>query len=193
MSFNNYLLMDEEKFKKEEEDIFNIIASNRKEFVIWAKDNNKFYDTNIYTSEKIFSVATKYLINDNYGNYNDDDIKYLIYYFSKKLFNDLDIRGVKTDISYGKFYTDYASSYYNYEDGIITFFMDSFKCLKGNNPDLLNGLMLIYHDIYRVSQENAIRNKKNNFDFIDYAIAMETINVYNTNGFYYNNYELLFL
>ena len=191
MFFNNYLLLNEESFKDAEKDIDECMENNRGELIKWAKDCNKFFNPYIYSSEKMFDTATRYLINDNYGKYTDDDIKYLIYYFSKRLFKDLNMKGMKADISYGEFYTDYAVSNYDYKNGVITFYIDKFKDLKKNKPDLLNGLMLIFYEIYRANQENIIRSNSINFDINDYIIALETINTCSADGFYANNYEKL--
>ena len=65
--FNKLLLMKEEEFKKNEKDIDEYLNNNREYLIEWAKDCNKFFNPNIYTSSKMFDTATRYLINDNYG------------------------------------------------------------------------------------------------------------------------------
>ncbi len=191
LNFNNYLLMNQEEYKEIEKDINKCMEDNREELVEWAKNNNKFFNPDIYTSERLFDTATKYLIQDGYGKYTDDDIKYLIYYFSKKIFKDLGMKGITADISYDKFYTDYAAASYDYDNDMVTFYMDKFDDMKSEEPDLLNDLMIIFYEAYRATQEKTIRSNKINFNVTDYIIAMETINAYNTNGFYANNYEKL--
>lgn len=183
--------MDQKEFKREEKNINKYMEENREELIKWAKDNNKFFYPNIYSSGRIFDTATEYLINDNYGKYTDDDIKYLVYYFSKRIFNDLGMKAKCANISYDKLYTDYAAASYDYDSGVITFYMDKFEDLKSDNPDLLNGLMMIFYEIYRADQEDNIRSNRINFNVTDYIVAMETINSYNSNGFYANNYEKL--
>ena len=189
--FNKFLLMKEEDFKKAEKDIEEYMDDNREELFKWAKNCNKFFDPDVYNSQKLFDKATMYLINDNYGKYTDEDIKYLIYYFSKRLFNDLKMDDMRADVSTKTLYTEFAVSSYDYDNKKITFYIDKFGGMKGEDPDLLNGLMLIFREIYRVKQERVIRSNSVNYDINDYIIAMETINSYSTNGFYANNHDKL--
>ena len=191
MNFDNILLMKQGDFMDVEESIVAYLSDNREKFVEWAKNNNSFFNPDIYTSERMFSLATKHLINDKYGKYDDSDIKYLIYYFSQVAFKKLGMDGIKTNISYEKLFTDYAAASYDYDNKEITFYMNKFDVLKGENPDLIDGLMLVFYEVNRANQENRIRSKNINFDINDYMIAMETINVHNTHGFYANNYEKL--
>ena len=183
--------MKEEEFKKNEKDIDEYLNNNREYLIEWAKDCNKFFNPDVYNSQKLFDKATMYLINDNYGKYTDEDIKYLIYYFSKRLFNDLKMDDMRADVSTKTLYTEFAVSSYDYDNKKITFYIDKFGGMKGEEPDLLNGLMLIFREIYRVKQERVIRSNSVNYDINDYIIAMETINSYSTNGFYVNNHDKL--
>ena len=191
MSFDNYLLMNEKKYQNMEKDINKYLSDNRDELVEWAKNKIKFYNPSIYTSEKMFDRATRYLINDKYGKYKEEDIKYLINYFSKTLFEKLDMKEMNVGFSDKKLYTDYAASNFDYDNKLLTFYMDRFEDLKNKNPNLLNGLMIVFRDIYRANQEIRIRNNNINFDINDYIIAMETVNAYNSDCFYSKNSEKL--
>ena len=187
INFDIIIEMDEDEYLEQENDIEFYILNNRNSLVEWCINNYHLFNSRKFSNRCLFSIGMELFLNSN-KKITDDNIKFIISYFAKEALNDNDIDNVDIKFSNNIMFSDYSCAYYDKNNNEICFYLNKFNNMKDNDYGLLNGIMLVFNEIYRIRQKRDIKNYNDEFNIEDYMVILEDICSYK-NKYYGNDYD----
>lgn len=189
MNFNDIIVMTEKEYLDNAYLIESYILKNKNLLTEWCTSNYNLFNNNVYGNRKLFNIGIEILLKSN-RKYNENDIKFIITYFAKETIKDITIDNIDINFSNNILLSDYSCAHYDKKKKEITFYLNKFKNMNDDDIYLVNGIMSIIEEIYRIKQQKDLKHCNEDFNIEDYAALLEYICSYEK-GYYNNNYNKL--